>query len=94
MNDRIKAHASGTASIWTKKYKLIEVLKEKPNASQWDELAWTLECMDIYGIENVRGSIYSQETLSSSECKLIKKQIRCARSNFYLYYYYYYYYYY
>ena len=75
LKTRAQAHINGTASQWTKKYKPISVETIIPNASSYDENKYTLEYMDKYGIDNVRGGIYVTEALDNTQRNDIKKQI-------------------
>jgi hypothetical protein len=66
---------NGSASLWTKKYKPLSVEKIIPNASPFDEDKYTIEYMDKYGIDNVRGGIYVSEALDELQRYTIKKSI-------------------
>ena len=72
---RQQEHINGTASSWTKKYKIISVEQIIPNASPYDEDKYTIEYMGKYGISNVRGGIYIREALDSNEINDIYKRI-------------------
>ena len=75
LEKRKEAHINGTASSWTKKYKPISVEKIIPNASPFDEDKYTIEYMDKYGIDNVRGGVYVTEALDGLQRYTIKKQL-------------------
>lgn len=75
---RFNEHKSGTGSAWTSKYKPIEILKEIPNASPFDEDRYVKEYMSKYGIENVRGGSYCSLELTDEQLSSIKKEIRGA----------------
>ena len=75
LEKRKEAHMNGTASSWTKKYKPISVEKIIPNASPFDEDKYTIEYMDKYGIDNVRGGVYVTEALDGLQRYTIKKHI-------------------
>lgn len=65
---RFKEHMEGKGSAWTKKYKPIKIHKiiSKKQYSIIDyntENRFTREYMEEYGIENVRGGIYTSLTL-------------------------------
>jgi len=75
LEKRKEAHMNGTASSWTKKYKPISVEKIIPNASPFDEDKYTIEYMDKYGIDNVRGGVYVTEALDGLQRYTIKKQL-------------------
>ena len=75
---RHQEHMNGMASSWTKKYKPISVEQIISNASPYDEDKYTIEYMDKYGINNVRGGVYVKEALDSNEIDAINKKIRGA----------------
>lgn len=66
LEKRFQEHVNGNGSIWTKKYG-VEKLLFHINGDEFDELAMTLRMMKTYGMDNVRGSTYSSETLSWEE---------------------------
>lgn len=72
---RKQEHLNGTASTWTKKYKPIGIEKIIPNASSFDEDKYTLEYMDKYGVENVRGGQYASEALDERQRDTIQKSL-------------------
>jgi hypothetical protein len=72
---RIQDHIDGSASIWTTKYRYISLINVIKNASIYDENKYTLEYMDKYGIDNVRGGSYSSESLNIEDKNNIYKQI-------------------
>lgn len=71
-------HMNGTATSWTKKYKPIEIEKIIPNASSFDEDKITLEYMNKYGVDNVRGGQYATEALDELQRYNIKKSLWAA----------------
>ena len=75
LETRMISHKNGTASMWTKKYKPISVEQIIPNACSYDENKYTIEYMDKYGIDNVRGGLYVTEALDNTQRNDIKKQI-------------------
>jgi len=72
---RKQEHLNGTASTWTKKYKPIGIEKIIPNASSFDEDKYTLEYMNIYGVDNVRGGQYATEELDERQRDNIQKTL-------------------
>ena len=78
MDNRYQQHLNGKGSEWTKLYKPIKILKEYKNASPYDEDKTVIEYMDKFGIENVRGGIYSKINLNKDDIDNIKKQIWSA----------------
>ncbi len=55
---RLKQHFNSVGSEWTKLYKPIKVIELKPNCEDYDEDKITLQYMDKYGINNVRGGSF------------------------------------
>ncbi len=70
---RIDNHFNSTASEWTKLYKPIKVLEIKANCDNYDEDKITLQYMDKYGINNVRGGSFSSIKLSKSTIDVLEK---------------------
>lgn len=68
-------HINGTASYWTKKYKIISVEKIIPNSSIFDEDRYTKEYMNKYGIDNVRGGAYVRINLDNYQKQLLQKEL-------------------
>ena len=89
---RFLDHMNGTGSTWTKKYEPLEIEKIIPNASHFDEDKYTLEYMNKYGIDNVRGGSYVKEILDEIDKYNIKKGIwnatdccsQCGRKGHYV----------
>ena len=55
---RIESHFNSTGSAWTRLYKPLNVLEIKPGCDDYDEDKITMQYMDKYGIENVRGGSF------------------------------------
>jgi hypothetical protein len=77
IKNRIKLHRTNKGSYWTKKYPVIE---QVPNITSdngpFRELIETLECINMYGIDNVRGSMFTQLNLSLSD-KIKAAELYC-----------------
>jgi predicted GIY-YIG superfamily endonuclease len=74
---RIWAHKNENGSAWTKKYgveKQIEGVEVKNN---FYELAQTLEMMRVYGIDNVRGSLFTKPFPLDRFEKIMAAQLYC-----------------
>ncbi len=77
IKNRIKLHRINKGSYWTKKYSVIE---QVPNITSdygpFRELIETLECINRYGIENVRGSMFTQFNLPDKD-KMKAAELYC-----------------
>lgn len=73
---RIDAHFNNQGSAWTKIYKPIKVLSIYKTNIPYLESSKFLEMVEKYGIENVRGNIYSRTKLNSLEYLYIEKMLR------------------
>ena len=60
---RFTEHLEGKGSEWTKKYKPIRIEESCKNPGDNMENLWTKMYMHLYGIENVRGGVYTSLTL-------------------------------
>ena len=56
---RIWVHENGNGSAWTKKYGVIQSLKPFKTNHTFSELIQTLLMMKEHGIDNVRGSLFT-----------------------------------
>lgn len=74
---RLEQHKNGNVSTWTTKYPIISLL-ENFVGDKYDEDKTVLKYMEIYGVSNVRGGIYSNENLSFDQQLAILKSIRAA----------------
>jgi len=88
---RIWCHLNDNGSVWTKNYNVIDrmsLLTDCKDSKLW-ELEETLENMNLYGIDNVRGSNFSQLILSNEEkikaaqlyCEMYDLCISCGSNN-------------
>lgn len=55
---RLQSHFDSNGSSWTKKYKPLKVIEIKPTSDDYDEDKITMQYMDKYGINNVRGGLF------------------------------------
>lgn len=76
---RIARHKAGEGSDWTKKYKFIKLL-EQFEGDDFDEDKCVIKYMDKYGINNVRGGIYSNIILTMDQHLNIRKSIYGAKN--------------
>ncbi len=66
VDKRFRRHVAGKGSVWTKKYRPIEILETRATNTNDDseaglmEDAMTIEYAQLYGYDNVRGGGYCQ----------------------------------
>jgi len=75
---RLENHFNNNCSEWTKLYKPLKVLKILPNCD--DEDKYTKIYIDKYGIENIRGGVYTYINLDTLTKKMLK-QINNSKNN-------------
>lgn len=81
VNSRLNSHYSGNGSYWTKIHPPIEGNPlELIEYTPYSELAKTLEYMDRYGIDSVRGSIYCRKNLSDEQRREIESHLRAEKN--------------
>jgi predicted GIY-YIG superfamily endonuclease len=73
---RFEEHKTGKGSAWTKKYKPVRLMECRGITSPHDENNATEDLMKKYGIENVRGGIYTQITLPEEYTHVLKLKFR------------------
>jgi hypothetical protein len=73
VNVRFQEHRDGTGSEWTRIYRPIEIVEFEKTNNKHLELNKTLDYMNEYGIDNVRGSCYSKMALSEEEKQCIRQ---------------------
>ena len=69
---RIEAHKNGNGSQWTSKHRFVEILWRRPDSSCYEEDSVTLQMMHKYGIQNVRGGSFCNETLQSYQERILE----------------------
>tara|TARA_B100000686_G_C16634879_1_gene886728 strand:- start:66 stop:539 length:474 start_codon:yes stop_codon:yes gene_type:complete len=75
---RIWIHENGNGSAWTKKYAVVKSIVPKYNTKDnFNELIQTLKTIKEYGIENVRGSIFTSQFPLSQYEKVMAAQLYC-----------------
>ena len=83
---RYEEHKSGKGSAWTSKYKPIKMLLCKPLESVHDENNTTKDLMKKYGIEHVRGGVYTQMVLPADVVSVLQREFlgtddKCYKCN-------------
>ena len=79
--DKIKSHFEGVGSLWTRLYPPVQAIR--PFTDRQDnfwELSETIQRMSYHGIDNVRGSLFTKENLTSYE-KVMAAQLYCEMNN-------------
>ena len=79
INRRIWCHENGNGSFWTKNHPVLyreSLLTNYTNDTKLWELEETLENMYLYGINNVRGSMFTKYSLSRED-KIIAALLYC-----------------
>lgn len=77
---RFNQHINKSGSAWTKKYGVNKVLYTIRTINQYSELIYTLECMQKYGIDNVRGGPFCQLTFTEDDYKTINLLINSLKN--------------
>ena len=72
---RLESHFNLNGSEWTKIYKPLRVLELKANCDDYDEDKITIQYMDKYGINNVRGGSFVSVKLDKSTLNILKQMI-------------------
>jgi hypothetical protein len=77
IENRVILHKNNRGSYWTTKYPVIKQISNLTyDKGPFRELIETLECIKIYGIENVRGSMFTQINLTEKD-KLKASELYC-----------------
>ena len=74
---RLQKHFDANGSAWTKKYKPLRVV-EVVNGDDFDEDKYTLQYMQNYGIDNVRGGSFCELQLTQETKNVITKMLQSA----------------
>ena len=72
---RLQSHFDSNGSYWTKKYKPLKVIEIIPNSDNYDEDKITIQYMNKYGINNVRGGSFVSNKLNKSTVETLKQMI-------------------
>jgi len=75
---RIKEHFLNNGSVWTTKYKPLNLIEKYENCDDFDEDKYVKVYMMRHGIENVRGGSYSQIILEPSVIDMLNKELCSA----------------
>tara|TARA_B110000977_G_C11031923_1_gene475595 strand:+ start:708 stop:1265 length:558 start_codon:yes stop_codon:yes gene_type:complete len=80
---RIQDHFKGRGSVWTKINQPVKSLEPltRPQDDLW-ELTETLRRMNFHGVDNVRGSLFTQPKPLSKEQKVMTGQLFCELNGF------------
>jgi hypothetical protein len=69
---QIQSHFNSNGSYWTKKYRPLKVIEIRPNCADYDEDKITIQYMNKYGINNVRGGSFVSVKLDKSTIDTLK----------------------
>ncbi len=81
---RLDQHFNLNGSLWTKKYKPIELIEIISNCDNYDEDKYTIKYMEKYGINNVRGGSFCELKLNKDNLNTIKKMIVSSTDKCYI----------
>ena len=87
VNRRFAEHLDGSGSAWTSLHEPKEIVEVTNKSSDYDELKKTLEYMNKYGVDRVRGALWSNVELTEDQRTTIGKMInqdacfRCGRKD-------------
>ena len=68
-------HPSPRSVAWVLKHPFVAVERVIHNANPFDEDRYVKEYMSIYGIDKVRGGVYSNVSLHDDQVKLLQREI-------------------
>jgi predicted GIY-YIG superfamily endonuclease len=80
---RLDRHFSLTGSVWTKRYKPLEVVQIIPNCDALDEDKWVKKMILKYGINNMRGGSYSTSVLTLNQKQILATELLSAQDKCY-----------
>jgi len=78
---RIKQHFCENGSVWTSKYRPINLYELIPDCDDFDEDKYTIKYMAKHGIDNVRGGSFCQLELNSATISNINNVIKNSLNN-------------
>lgn len=81
---RVEQHFASNGSMWTKKYKPVNVLEIIPGCDVYDEDKYTIKYMETYGINNVRGGSFCEIKLSNKNKITLKQMIKGTTDKCYI----------
>jgi len=73
---RISDHFKCNGCAWTQEYKPVKIINIIPNCDNYDEDKYTLQYMQRYGIDNVRGGSFTKYILEYSQIKIINTMLK------------------
>ncbi len=77
---RIENHLNSNGSEYTKVYKPLRLIEIINDCDDFDEDKYTLQYMDKYGVNNVRGGSFSEVQLSEENIRVITKMINGSKN--------------
>ena len=70
-----KSKGDNVNSSWINQYPVMSVIETIENSESEDEDTITIRYMNQYGIDNVRGGLFSNTILSKTECETIERML-------------------
>ncbi|CAB4444273.1 unnamed protein product [Rhizophagus irregularis] len=80
---RFEEHCNGSGSEWTWLHQPIRIVESEKTDNSHLELTKTLDYMNKYGIDNVRGSCYTNVNLSETEIQSIHQYLSSGNDTCY-----------
>jgi hypothetical protein len=81
---RVEQHFASSGSMWTKKYKPLNVFEIIADCDDYDEDKYTIKYMETYGINNVRGGSFCEIKLSNKNKITLKQMIKGTNNKCYI----------
>lgn len=80
----LQSNFDSNVSSQTKKYKPLKVIEIIQNCDDYDEDKITMQYMDKYGINNVRGGLFISVKLDKTTIDTLKKMINAINNKYFV----------
>lgn len=77
---RFETHFNSNGSEWTKLHKPLNIVEVIPDCDDYDEDKYTIQYMNKYGINNVRGGSFATITLAPQTINIINQMCHGANN--------------